>query len=47
MGYECAIPFHIFERDSFVKVMQAVGQFGPNGPPPTRYEIGVTFLKKG
>jgi hypothetical protein len=44
--YECAIPFHVFERDSFVKVMQAVGQFGPNGPPPTRYEMGDTFLKK-
>ena len=26
--------------------MQAVGQFGPNGPPPTRYEIGDTFIKK-
>ncbi|GKE24995.1 hypothetical protein Tco_1436507 [Tanacetum coccineum] len=45
-AYECAIPFHVFERDSFVQVMQAVGQFGPNGPPPTRYEIGDTFLKK-
>ncbi|GJZ08524.1 uncharacterized protein Tco_0542807, partial [Tanacetum coccineum] len=45
-AYECAIPFHVFEKDSFVQVMQAVGQFGPNGPPPTRYEMGDTFLKR-
>ncbi|GJV81930.1 hypothetical protein Tco_1517800 [Tanacetum coccineum] len=45
-AYERAILFHVFEKDSFVKEMQAVGQFGPNGPPPTRYEMEDTFLKK-
>nr|GEV78792.1 zinc finger, BED-type [Tanacetum cinerariifolium] len=37
-AYERAILFHVSKKDRFVKEMQAVGQFGPNGPPPTRYE---------
>ncbi|KAK9071810.1 hypothetical protein SSX86_008239 [Deinandra increscens subsp. villosa] len=45
-AYECAIPFHAFERDSFKLMMEAIGQFGPNAEPPTRYEMGETYLKK-
>ncbi|KAJ0680263.1 putative transcription factor/ chromatin remodeling BED-type(Zn) family [Helianthus annuus] len=45
-AYECAIPFHAFERDSFKQVVEAIGQFGPSFMPPTRYEMATTFLKK-
>ncbi|KAJ9567019.1 hypothetical protein OSB04_002985 [Centaurea solstitialis] len=39
-AYECAIPFHAFERDSFKRAAEAIGQYGPRLPPPTRYEMG-------
>ncbi|KAK9047863.1 hypothetical protein SSX86_033175 [Deinandra increscens subsp. villosa] len=45
-AYECAIPFHAFERDSFKLMLEAVGQFGRGVEPPTRYEMGETYLKK-
>ena len=45
-AYESAIPFHAFERDSFKTMVEAIGQFGPRMPPPTRYEIGDSYLKK-
>ncbi|GKB42075.1 uncharacterized protein Tco_0887017 [Tanacetum coccineum] len=45
-AYECAIPFNVFEKDCFKKLLEAVGQFGPRALPPTRYEMGDTFLKK-
>ncbi|CAI9267481.1 unnamed protein product [Lactuca saligna] len=45
-AYECAIPFHAFEKDSFKIMLEAVGQFGRGAPPPTRYEMGETYLKK-
>ncbi|KAJ9547380.1 LOW QUALITY PROTEIN: hypothetical protein OSB04_019923 [Centaurea solstitialis] len=45
-AYECAIPFHAFEKDSFKRPAEAIGQYGPRLPPPTRYEMGDTYLKK-
>nr|GEY83169.1 hypothetical protein [Tanacetum cinerariifolium] len=45
-AYECAISFNVFEKDCFKKLLEAVGQFGPRALPPTRYEMGDTFLKK-
>nr|KAJ0214155.1 hypothetical protein LSAT_V11C400201400 [Lactuca sativa] len=45
-AYECAIPFHAFEKDSFKIMLEAVGQFGRGAPPPTRYEMGETYFKK-
>jgi hypothetical protein len=45
-AYQCALPFHAFEKDSFKKAMEAIGQFGPNAMPPTRYEMSETYLKK-
>ncbi|XP_071699672.1 uncharacterized protein [Rutidosis leptorrhynchoides] len=44
--YECAIPFHTVEKDSFKLMMEAVGQFGPTIETPTRYELGEPLLKK-
>ncbi|KAK9048815.1 hypothetical protein SSX86_032218 [Deinandra increscens subsp. villosa] len=45
-AYQCGIPFHCFEKDSFRKAIEAIGQFGPNVVPPTRYEMAETFVKK-
>nr|KAJ0205881.1 hypothetical protein LSAT_V11C500298160 [Lactuca sativa] len=45
-AYECVIPFHVFEKDSFKIMLEAVGQFGRGAPLPTRYEMGETYLKK-
>ncbi|KAJ9553011.1 hypothetical protein OSB04_017056 [Centaurea solstitialis] len=45
-AYECAIPFHAFGKDSFKRAAKAIGQYGPRLPPPTRYEMGDTYLKK-
>ncbi|KAJ9544513.1 hypothetical protein OSB04_024220 [Centaurea solstitialis] len=45
-AYECAIPFHAFEKDSFKRAAEAIGQYRPRLPPPTRYEMGDTYLKK-
>ncbi|XP_076960247.1 uncharacterized protein LOC143636567 [Bidens hawaiensis] len=45
-AYKCAIPFHAYEDDSFILMLEAVGKFGRGLPPPTRYEMGETYLKK-
>ncbi|XP_071735719.1 uncharacterized protein [Rutidosis leptorrhynchoides] len=44
--YECAIPFHAIETDSFKALLEAVGQFGSNAQPPSRYELGESLLKR-
>ncbi|CAH1426234.1 unnamed protein product [Lactuca virosa] len=38
-GYESAIPFHAFERDSFKMMLEVIGQFGTGLPCPTRYAL--------
>ncbi|KAI7739061.1 hypothetical protein M8C21_005220 [Ambrosia artemisiifolia] len=43
-AYQCGIPFHAFETDSFKTLMEAIGEFGPDVIPPTSCEMGGTFL---
>ncbi|CAI9299539.1 unnamed protein product [Lactuca saligna] len=45
-AYECAIPFHAFEKDSFKMMVEVIGQYGTGLPTPTRYELSNTILKK-
>ncbi|CAN6584346.1 unnamed protein product [Malus baccata var. baccata] len=44
--YEAGIPFHAIDNDSFKRVMEAVGQFGPGYLPPSQYELREPLLKK-
>nr|XP_043624823.1 uncharacterized protein LOC122596332 isoform X2 [Erigeron canadensis] len=43
-AYECGIPFDAFETDSFKKLLEVVGEFGPGLPPPTPHEMSTTLL---
>ncbi|CAN6579051.1 unnamed protein product [Malus baccata var. baccata] len=40
------IPFHAIDNDSFKRVMEAVGQFGPGYLPPSQYELREPLLKE-
>ncbi|XP_050150556.1 uncharacterized protein LOC126625531 [Malus sylvestris] len=44
--YEAGIPFHAIDNDSFKRVMEAVGQFGPGYLPPSQYELREPLLKE-
>ena len=44
--YEAGIPFHAIQNDSFVRFVEAVGQFGPGYRPPTQYQLREPLLKE-
>lgn len=44
-AYECAVPFHAFEKDSFKMMLEVIGQFGTGLPSPSRYALSNTLLK--
>ncbi|GJU62680.1 hypothetical protein Tco_1244515 [Tanacetum coccineum] len=44
-AYECGVPFHAFERDSFKTLLEVVGQFGPRALPSLidlRWETNIS-----
>ncbi|KAM0985365.1 hypothetical protein ACFX2C_012644 [Malus domestica] len=41
-----SIPFQAIDNDSFKRVMEAVGQFGPGYLPPSQYELREPLLKE-
>ncbi|XP_022004129.1 uncharacterized protein LOC110901626 [Helianthus annuus] len=43
--YDAGLPFNASNYDSFRKVVEAIGQFGPGMKPPTMYELRVSFLQ--
>jgi hypothetical protein len=42
--YEAGIPFNAINRDSFIQMLEAIGQFGPGAPPPTLYQLREPYL---
>ncbi|KAL4558328.1 hypothetical protein LXL04_036526 [Taraxacum kok-saghyz] len=44
--YDAGIPFNAATYDSFPRMIDAVGQFGPGMQPPSMYELRVPLLGK-
>ncbi|KAI3995730.1 hypothetical protein MKX01_007209 [Papaver californicum] len=44
--YENGLSFNVMNSPSFIKMLVAVGQFGPDFKGPTYHELRVSFLKK-
>ena len=44
--YESGIPFNAIDNDSFKRLMEAVGQYGPGYRPPTQYQLREPLLKE-
>ena len=44
--YESGIPFNVVDNDSFIAMLEAVGQYGPGFKPPTQYELREPLLKE-
>ena len=44
--YESGIPFNAIDNDSFKRLMEAVGQYGPGYRPQTQYQLREPLLKE-
>ncbi|XP_060213434.1 uncharacterized protein LOC132640719 isoform X2 [Lycium barbarum] len=44
--YDAGLPFNCVNAKSFKKVIDYIGEYGPNMKPPTYHEVRVTCLKK-
>ena len=44
--YDAGIPFNAAKYESFVAIIEAIGQYGPGMKPPNYHELRVPLLKK-